>query len=75
MRTILSLVSFPIYYSQLGEKHWWGDQQQSLSIYPAATPADSRAEETLITSARDSREVQSWRKAGGEAGLGFSGAV
>lgn len=57
MRTVLSLVSFPIYYSQLGEKHWWGDQQQSLSIYPAATPADSRAQETLITSARDSREA------------------
>lgn len=68
MRTILSLVSFPIYYSQLGEEHWWGDQQQSLSIYPAATPAHSRARETLITSARDSREgaklAKSWRRSG-----------
>lgn len=60
MRDILSLVSFPIYYSQLRERHWWRDQQQSLTIYPWATPSYSCAKETLIT--HDSGEaLQSWQ--------------
>lgn len=69
MRNILSLVSFPIYYSQLSEKHWWRDQQQSLTIYPGATLAYSCAKETLITTARDSREGAKLAKARGGAGL------
>ena len=56
MRDILSLVSFPIYYSQLCEKHWWRDQQQSLTIYPGATASYSCAKENLNN--RGSRE---WR--------------
>lgn len=69
MRSILSLVSFPIYYSQLCEKHWWRDQQQSLTIRPGAAPPCSCAKETLIGAARDSREGAKLAKAGGGAGL------
>lgn len=69
MRNILSLVSFPIYYSQLSEKHWWRDQQQSLTICPGATPSYSCAKETLITTARDSGEGAKLAKACGGAGL------
>lgn len=69
MRGILSLVSFPIYYSQLCEKHWWRDQQQSLTIRPGAAPPCSCAKETLIGAARDSREGAKLAKAGGGAGL------
>lgn len=69
MRDILSLVSFPIYYSQLCEKHWWRDQQQSLTIYPGATPFYSCAKETLITAAGDSGEAAKLAKAHGGTGL------
>lgn len=69
MRNILSLVSFPIYYSQLCEKHWWRDQQQSLTIYPGAAPSYSCAKETLISAARDSRAGAKLAKAGRGAGL------
>lgn len=54
MRDVLSMVSFPIYYSQLCEEHWWRDQQQSLTIYPRATGSYSCAKEILITAAGDS---------------------
>lgn len=69
MRSILSLVSFPIYYSQLCEKHWWRDQQQSLRIRPGAAAPHSCAKETLISAARDTREGAKLAKAGEGAGL------
>lgn len=69
MRDILSLVSFPIYYSQLCEKHWWRDQQQSLTIYPGATASYSCVKETLITTAADSGEAAKLAKACGGTGL------
>lgn len=65
MRGILSLVSFPIYYSQLCERDWWRDQQQSLTIYPGATPSYSCAKETLITTAGDSGEAAKLAKSCG----------
>ena len=65
MRDVLSLVSFPIYYSQLGKKHWWRDQQQSLTIYPPATVSYSCAKETLITAAADRGEAVKLAKARG----------
>lgn len=75
MRDILYLVSFPIYYSQLCEKDWWRDQQQSLTIYPGATPSYSCAKETLITMAGDSGEAAKLAKACGSTALWFSGLV
>lgn len=71
MRSILSLVSFPIYYSQLCEKHWWRDQQQSLTIRPGAASSYSGAKETLISAARDRRAGAKLAKAGGGVGLWF----
>lgn len=68
-RNTLSLVSFPIYYSQLSEKHWWRDQQQSLTVYPGATASYSRTKETLMTSSRDSGEGAKLAKARGGARL------
>lgn len=75
MRDVLYLVSFPICYSQLREIHWWWDQQQSLTIYPRATPSYSCAKEFLITTAGDSEEAAKLAKAYGRAGLWFSGLV
>lgn len=53
MRAILSLVSFPIYYSLLCEKYWCRDQQQSLTICPgAAVPCSCvKKKKPLITAA------------------------
>lgn len=75
MGSTLSLVSFPIHYSQLCEKHWWRDQPQSLTIRPGAPPSYSRAKEALISAGRESRQGAKLAKAGGGAGALISGST
>lgn len=57
MRYVLSLVSFPMYYSPLCEKYGCRDQQQSLAMCPGAVTPHSCAKGTRITAAADRRVV------------------
>lgn len=57
MRDVLSLVSFPMYYSPLCEKYCCRDQQQSFTMCPGAATPHSCAKGTRITAAADNKVV------------------